>query len=93
MVAIGRGLMANPKMMIIDEMSLGLSPLIVSELFTILHEIKSQGLTILMVEQNVCQTLEEADRAYVLETGHIVMSGNADEIMDEEDVKNAYFGE
>jgi len=93
MVAIGRGLMANPKLMIIDEMSLGLSPLIVSELFYVLHEIKTQGITILLVEQNVCQTLDEADRAYVLETGHIVMSGNADELMDEEEVKNAYFGE
>jgi len=93
MVAIGRGLMANPKLMIIDEMSLGLSPLIVSELFHVLHEIKNQGITILLVEQNVCQTLDEADRAYVLETGHIVMSGNADALMDEEDVINAYFGE
>ncbi len=79
--------------MIIDEMSLGLSPLIVSELFHVLHEIKNQGITILLVEQNVCQTLDEADRAYVLETGHIVMSGNADALMDEEDVINAYFGE
>lgn len=93
MVAIGRGMMANPKLMIIDEMSLGLSPLIVSELFHVLHEIKNQGITILLVEQNVCQTLDEADRAYVLETGHIVMSGNADELMDEEEVINAYFGE
>jgi len=93
MVAIGRGLMANPKLMIIDEMSLGLSPLIVSELFHVLHEIKTQGITILLVEQNVCQTLDEADRAYVMETGHIVMSGNADELMDEEEVINAYFGE
>ena len=93
MVAIGRGLMANPKLMIIDEMSLGLSPLIVSELFHVLHEIKTQGITILLVEQNVCQTLDEADRAYVLETGHIVMSGNADALMDEEEVINAYFGE
>ena len=93
MVAIGRGLMANPKMMIIDEMSLGLSPLIVSELFRVLHEIKERGVTILLVEQNVWQTLHEADRAYVIETGRMVLSGKAIDLMDEEDVRNAYFGE
>ena len=93
MVAIGRGLMANPKVMIIDEMSLGLSPLIVSELFRVLHEVKDRGITILLVEQNVWQTLHEADRAYVIETGRIVLSGKALDLMDEEDVKNAYFGE
>lgn len=92
MVAIGRGLMANPKVMIIDEMSLGLSPLIVSDLFRVLHEIKDQGITILLVEQNVWQSLHEADRAYVIETGRIVLSGKALDLMDEEDVKNAYFG-
>jgi len=93
MVAIGRGLMANPRLMIIDEMSLGLSPLIVSELFRVLHEIKDQGITILLVEQNVWQTLHEADRAYVIETGRIALSGKALDLMDEEDVKNAYFGD
>jgi len=93
MVAIGRGLMANPKVMIIDEMSLGLSPLIVSELFRVLHQVKDRGITILLVEQNVWQTLHEADRAYVIETGRIVLSGKALDLMDEEDVKNAYFGE
>ena len=93
MVAIGRGLMANPRLMIIDEMSLGLSPLIVSELFQVLHEIRNRGITILLVEQNVWQTLHEADRAYVIETGRIVLSGRAIDLMDEEDVRNAYFGE
>ncbi len=93
MVAIGRGLMANPRLMIIDEMSLGLSPLIVKELFQVLHEIRNRGITILLVEQNVWQTLHEADRAYVIETGHIVLSGKAIDLMDEEDVRNAYFGE
>lgn len=93
MVAIGRGLMARPKLMIIDEMSLGLSPLIVSELFRVLHEIRDRGITILLVEQNVWQTLHEADRAYVIETGRIVLSGKAIDLMDEEDVKNAYFGD
>lgn len=93
MVAIGRGLMANPRLMIIDEMSLGLSPLIVSELFQVLNEIRNRGITILLVEQNVWQTLKKADRAYVIETGRIVLSGKANDLMDEEDVRNAYFGE
>ena len=93
MVAIGRGLMANPRLMIIDEMSLGLSPLIVSELFQVLNEIRNRGITILLVEQNVWQTLNNADRAYVIETGRIVLSGKANDLMDEEDVRNAYFGE
>lgn len=92
MVAIARGLMANPKMIIIDEMSLGLSPLIVSELFHVLHEIRARGITILLVEQNVWRTLHEADRADVIETGRIVLSGNALDLMEEEKVKNAYFG-
>jgi len=93
MVAIGRGLMANPRLMIIDEMSLGLSPLIVSELFQVLNEVRNRGITILLVEQNVWQTLNKADRAYVIETGRIVLSGKAIDLMDEEDVRNAYFGE
>jgi len=92
MLAIGRGLMSNPKLIIIDEMSLGLSPLIVSDLFRVLHEIRSSGVTILLVEQNVWQTLHEADRAYVLETGRIVLSGNAFELLEEEEVRDAYFG-
>jgi branched-chain amino acid transport system ATP-binding protein len=92
MVAIGRGLMANPKMMIIDEMSLGLSPLIVSDLFKALHEIRDRGITILLVEQNVWQTLHEANRAYLIETGRIVLSGNAAELVEEEEIRNAYFG-
>jgi len=92
MVAIGRGLMSNPKLMIIDEMSLGLSPLIVLDLFKVLHEIQARGVTVLLVEQNVWQTLHEADRAYIIETGRIVLSGNALELAEEEKVKNAYFG-
>lgn len=92
MVAIARGLMADPKVMIIDEMSLGLSPLIVNELFEVLNEIRNRGITILLVEQNVWQTLHMADRAYVIETGRIVLSGKALDLMDEEDVRNAYFG-
>lgn len=92
MLAIGRGLMSNPAMIIIDEMSLGLSPLIVCELFRVLHEIKERGIAILLVEQNVWQTLHEADRAYVIETGRIVLSGNARDLAEEEEVRNAYFG-
>lgn len=92
MVAIGRGLMSNPKLMIIDEMSLGLSPLIVTDLFRVLHEIQARGVTVLLVEQNVWQTLHEANRAYVIETGNIVLSGNALELTEEEKVRNAYFG-
>ena len=92
MVAIGRGLMSNPRVMIIDEMSLGLSPLIVSDLFKVLHEIRARGITVLLVEQNVWQTLHEADRAYVMETGRIVLSGNALDLRQEDEIKNAYFG-
>jgi branched-chain amino acid transport system ATP-binding protein len=92
MVAIGRGLMSNPKLMIIDEMSLGLSPLIVLDLFKVLHEIQARGVTVLLVEQNVWQTLHEVDRAYVIETGNIVLSGNALDLTEEEKVRNAYFG-
>jgi branched-chain amino acid transport system ATP-binding protein len=92
MVAIGRGLMANPRMIIIDEMSLGLSPLIVSELFRVLHEIRARGVTVLLVEQNVWQTLHEVDRAYVMETGHMVLSGDACDLREEEEIRNAYFG-
>jgi branched-chain amino acid transport system ATP-binding protein len=92
MVAIGRGLMANPRMMIIDEMSLGLSPLIVTDLFKALHEIRARGITILLVEQNVWQTLHEANRAYLIETGRIVLSGDAAELVEEEEIRNAYFG-
>jgi branched-chain amino acid transport system ATP-binding protein len=92
MLAIGRGLMSDPRMMIIDEMSLGLSPLIVGDLFRVLREIRERGITILLVEQNVWQTLHEADRAYVIETGRIVLSGNALDLTKEEEVRNAYFG-
>jgi len=92
MVAIGRGLMANPKLLMIDEMSLGLAPIIVSEIFEKLHEIKGQGVTVLFVEQNVVKTLKEADRAYIIETGKITLSGTAAELRDNEDVRKAYFG-
>ena len=92
MLVIGRGLMSNPRILIIDEMSLGLSPIFVRELFGVLHDIKAQGITILLVEQNVWQTLHEADRAYIIETGQLVLSGNARDLCEEEEVRNAYFG-
>ena len=92
MVAIGRGLMANPRVIIIDEMSLGLSPLIAKELFRVLQEIKTRGITILLVEQNVWQTLHEADRAFIIETGRITLSGKANDLIEEKEIRNAYFG-
>jgi branched-chain amino acid transport system ATP-binding protein len=92
MLAIGRGLMANPALMLIDEMSLGLAPIVVDEIFKALHSIRERGITVLFVEQNVNRTLQEADRAYILETGRVVMSGTAVELRDNEDVKKAYFG-
>lgn len=92
MVAIGRGLMSNPKLIMIDEMSLGLAPIIVDEIFKTLHQIKAHGVTVLFVEQNVVKTLREADRAYIIETGKISLSGTAAELRDNEDVRKAYFG-
>jgi branched-chain amino acid transport system ATP-binding protein len=92
MLAIGRGLMADPKLMLIDEMSLGLAPIVVDEIFKVLRRIKGAGITVLFVEQNVNRTLEEADRAYILETGRIVLDGAAAELRENEEVKRAYFG-
>jgi len=92
MLAIGRGLMADPKLMLLDEMSLGLAPIILDELYRALREIKERGLTILFVEQNVRRTLQEADRAYIVESGRIVLSGTPAELQEEEKVKKAYFG-
>jgi len=92
MLAIGRGLMADPKLMLIDEMSLGLAPIVIDELFRALRQIKERGITILFVEQNVRRTLREADRAYILETGRVALSGMAAELCEEDRVKQAYFG-
>ena len=92
MLAIGRGLMADPKLMLIDEMSLGLAPIVVDELFEALKKIKERGITILFVEQNVKRTLQEADRAYILETGRVALSGAAAELRENDQVKKAYFG-
>ena len=92
MLAIGRGLMADPKLMLIDEMSLGLAPIVIDELFRALKKIKERGITILFVEQNVRRTLQEADRAYILETGRVALSGDAAQLCEEDQVKKAYFG-
>lgn len=92
MLVIGRGLMADPKLMLLDEMSLGLAPIVVNELFKALKEIRQIGITILFVEQNVRRTLQEAERAYILETGRVTLSGTAAQLREEEQVKKAYFG-
>ncbi len=93
MLAMGRALMSHPKIILMDEPSMGLSPLYVSEIFEIIKEISAGGTTVLLVEQNAKKALSIASRAYVLETGSIVMSGDAKEMMDNEDIKKAYLGE
>jgi len=92
MLVLGRGLMADPKLMLLDEMSLGLAPIIITSLYEALQEIRERGITILFVEQNVRRSLQEADRAYILEVGRITLSGTAEELQEEEGVKKAYFG-
>ena len=93
MLAMGRALMSNPKIIVMDEPSMGLSPLFVGEVFKIIEEIKASGTTVLLVEQNAKKALEIADRAYVLETGKIVLSGDAKDLMNDDSVKKAYLGE
>jgi branched-chain amino acid transport system ATP-binding protein len=91
-LALGRGLMSNPKLMLLDEISLGLAPLLVNELYRALRDIRGRGITILFVEQNVRRSLIEADKAYIMEAGRVVLSGNVAELREEEKVKRAYFG-
>lgn len=93
MVAMGRGLMSKPQLLILDEPSMGLSPLLVEEIFTIIKDINRQGTTILLVEQNAFMALQVAHRAYVLETGRIVLSGSASEVQSNPQVRSAYLGE
>ena len=88
-----RALMSRPKIILMDEPSMGLSPLYVSEIFRIIQEISQGGTTVLLVEQNAKKALSIADRAYVLETGKIALSGNAKELMNDDSVKRAYLGE
>ena len=92
MVAIGRGLMGNPKLLMLDEMSLGLAPLLVEQTFEIVKKINATGTTILLVEQNVQQSLAIADYAYVLENGRIVMSGLGKDLLADENLKKSYLG-
>ena len=92
MLAIGRGLMAEPQLLILDEPSLGLSPLLVEEMFTLIGQLKANGLAVLLVEQNVGQSLEIADRAYVMENGAIRFSGKPAELLASDTLRQAYLG-
>jgi len=92
MLAIARGLMANPGLLLLDEPSLGLAPLLVKNIFDIIREINRQGVTILLVEQNVYQSLRIAHRGYVLETGKVALTGSGPELLDNEHVKKAFLG-
>jgi branched-chain amino acid transport system ATP-binding protein len=92
MCAIGRGLMANPKLLIFDEPSLGLAPIVVNEVMKLIKNIAKDGTTVLLVEQNVRQSLKLADRAYVLENGRIIMEGEGKELLNSPEVKKAYLG-
>ena len=92
MLAVGRGLMSRPKMMMLDEPSLGLAPLVVQDIFSIIQEINRQGVTILLVEQNANMALKIADWAYVLETGRITRSGIGAELLADDSIKEAYLG-
>lgn len=93
MLAMGRALMSKPKIILMDEPSMGLSPIYVSEIFDIIKEISAAGTTVLLVEQNAKKALSIADRAYVLETGRIVLDGDAKVLMEDESIKKAYLGE
>ena len=92
MLAMGRALMSQPKLLLLDEPSMGLAPILVDEIFEIIKRINADGTTILLVEQNAFKALSIADRAYVLETGEIIKSGNAAELLDDDSVKKAYLG-
>lgn len=93
MLAMGRALMSHPKIVLMDEPSMGLSPILVEEIFSIIQEISKSGTTVLLVEQNAKKALSIANRAYVLETGKIVLSGKAQDLLHDESVKKAYLGE
>ena len=93
MLAMGRALMSHPKIIVMDEPSMGLSPILVNEIFDIIQEVSAGGTTVLLVEQNAKKALSIADRAYVLETGKIVLDGDAKERMNDDSIKKAYLGE
>ena len=92
MLAMGRAMMSSPRMIMLDEPSMGLSPILVEEIFSIIREIHQNGTTVLLVEQNAQMALSIADRAYVLETGKVVLQGDAHEMLDNQDVRRAYLG-
>ena len=92
MLAVGRALMSRPKLLMMDEPSLGLAPLIVQQIFDIIKEINKAGVTILLIEQNANMALKIADKAYVLETGSIVLEGSGEELLQNESVREAYLG-
>ena len=93
MLAMGRALMSNPRIILMDEPSMGLSPIFVNEIFDIIKAVKADGTTVLLVEQNAKKALSIADRGYVLETGNIVLSGPASDLLNNDDIKKAYLGE
>lgn len=93
MLAMGRALMSHPKIIVMDEPSMGLSPILVNEIFDIIQKVSADGTTVLLVEQNAKKALSIADRAYVLETGRIVLEGDAKELMNDDSIKKAYLGE
>ena len=92
MLAIGRALMSKPKLLLLDEPSMGLAPILVQEIFEIIKEINESGTTVLLVEQNAHMAFAIADKAYVLETGRVVLSGTSEELMATEQVQRAYLG-
>jgi branched-chain amino acid transport system ATP-binding protein len=92
MVAIGRALMSQPKILLLDEPSLGLSPLLVKSLFSLIQDISKKGITIMLSEQNVMQTLKLVDRSYVLENGHIVLEGKGKDLLNDDHIKKAFLG-
>ncbi|MGN6388322.1 MAG: ABC transporter ATP-binding protein [Burkholderiaceae bacterium] len=92
MLAVARGLMARPKLLMLDEPSLGLAPIIVQQLFAVIRQIRDRGMTILLVEQNAHMALSVADRGYVLETGRLIVEGKPSELLDNEEVRAAYLG-
>ncbi|MDD6183421.1 MAG: ABC transporter ATP-binding protein [Lachnospiraceae bacterium] len=93
MLAMGRALMSKPRIILMDEPSMGLSPIFVEEIFNIIKEVSASGTTVLLVEQNAKKALSIADRAYVLETGQVVLEGKASDLMEDESIKKAYLGE
>ncbi len=93
MLAMGRALMSHPKIILMDEPSMGLSPIFVNEIFDIIQEVSKSGTTVLLVEQNAKKALSIADRAYVLETGKIVLEGKASDLLNNDSIKKAYLGE